>query len=261
LALEKERLLEQLWIPHAKPKNRKGGSSVVYILGQRGKALLRSEGFGDQIKRFEFGHETTISKHRWHSLWVNDIVVSAFRFIKETPGIEMPDASNDFDFKRIRKQFEGVVQWGDGTKHDALPDGLIAFKFENNGDEKQFLIELETGSQAPAAIKEKVRNLALFIKDGGYQRTFGTQLFNGFLFFTTGTYGKYASADDHRKAVLVAIAEQLREMGLSGGKGNYDYRPLFRVTAEPLESPHLFDRPVWFYPDEYQPYRLFVDKF
>lgn len=255
--LEKSRLLEQKIIPH--PTKARGGVSAVYILGNRGKELLRHEGYSDQIKRFEFGHKSSISKHNWHSLWVNDIIVSAFRYLKETPGISMPDASNDFDFKRNRKQFEDIVQWGDGTKHDALPDGLLAFKFEDDR-EKQFLLELETGSQAPAAIREKVKNLVLFVHQGGYQRIFQTELFSGFLFFAMGV-DEGGSADDHRKMLLVAIAQQLREMGFAGQrKGEYDYRPLFRVTAEPPDSLHLFDRPVWHCPDHYEgPYRLFVD--
>ena len=55
--------------------------------------------------------------------------------------------------------------------------------------------------------------------------------------------------------ILTEIAKQLREVGLSAY-----YAHFFRVTSEPPESLHLFDRPVWYFPDDYQPYRLFVDK-
>lgn len=40
-------LLEAKWIPH--PTKVRGGASVVYLVGKRGKALMRSNGLGDEL--------------------------------------------------------------------------------------------------------------------------------------------------------------------------------------------------------------------
>src|SRR5262245_12215617 len=91
-------LLEAKWIPH--PIKVRGGASVVYILGKRGKSLLRSEGLKDELKRFEFGHTAQLSKHNWHSLWVNWVLIMAHIWADRTPGVEVAGQMTDFDFKR-----------------------------------------------------------------------------------------------------------------------------------------------------------------
>jgi len=212
---------------------------------------MRSNGLGDELKRFDFGHAPQLSKHNWHSLYTNWVLLTAHLWA-EHEDVEVAARMTDFDFKRHRS-FPYDVTWGDGTRHGVMMDGLLAFAFEDKEDEdKQFLIEVETGSHAPAAIKEKVKNLVLFIHQGGFQKVFETDLFSGYLFFAMGIHEKL-TPDDHRKMILKAIAQQLREMEFT------EYAPLFRVTSCPVDSTNLFDHPVWYFPNQYEPYRLFVD--
>ena len=240
--LAAEKVLSRKWIPH--PTMLRGGPLVVYILGPKGRELLRSH--GDAVKRFDFGHGEEISKHNWHSLWVTDVLISAQLWVEATPGVWLATQLSDFDFKRDRR-FPSVVTWGDGTRHGVAMDSLLAFVFEDTEkDDKQYLIELETGTHAPAAVREKVKNLVLFVQD--FAKVFGTDLFSGYLFLAMGI--KDLSPDDHRKMILNAIAQQLREMDVE------HYAPLFRVTACPPDRTKLFTEPVWWMPGDYDPYPL-----
>src|SRR6266508_1618828 len=208
---------------------------------------MRSNGLGDELKSFDFGHAPQLSTHNWHSLYTHWVLLSAHLWA-EHEDVEVAARMTDFDFKRHRS-FPYDVTWGDGTRHGVMMDGLLAFAFEDKEDEdKQFLIEVETGSHAPAAIKEKVKNLVLFIHQGGFQKVFETDLFSGYLFFAMGIHEKL-TPDDHRKMILKAIAQQLREMEFT------EYAPLFRVTSCPVDSTNLFDHPVWYFPNQYEPYR------
>ncbi|SRR5258706_15778097 len=249
---DKDRLLDAKWIPH--PTKLRGGPSKVYLVGPGGEKLLRAQ--GQEVKRFDFGHTNEVSKHNWHSLYVNKALISAYLWADQVPGVNIAAKQTDFDFKREANKHPAryKVKWGDGTTHGIVPDGLLAFEFEEKDEEdKQFLLELETGSQEPAAIREKVHSLVMF--EQKFPEVFNSTLFNGYLFFAMGIYGKrYLSPDDHRKVLLREIAKQLGEMDL-----REEYGPLFRVTAEPPDSPHLFDRAVWWFPGQYEPFRLFVD--
>jgi hypothetical protein len=250
-------ILEQKVIPH--PTKIRGGASAVYVVGSLGRALLQEH--GDEVKRQKFERGTGISDHNWHSFWVNDIFITAHLWADQTPGIRIRGKMTDFDMKRD-KRFPYPVTWEDDTAHKTEMDGLLGIKrAEHIGKDKQYLLELETGSNEPAAIRRKVQSLVMFVDH--FKQVFGTNLFNGFLFFATATYGlkqgnpRYDCPDDQRKILLREIAKTLTEIG------HEHYAPLFRVTASPLDSTNLFTDPVWYFPAvgpcNYDAYRLFVD--
>lgn len=250
-----DQLLDERWIPH--PTSARGGAIKVYIVGKRGRALLKSHGIHSEVKRARFQRNTSISKHNWHAFWVNDVLLGAQIWADRTEGVEVAAQMTDFDFDRDTR-FPYPIKWGDGSEHGTKMDGLLAFAFEDEDKyDKQFLVELETGSHEEVPLREKVKNLALFIHSGGFQRAFGSDLFNGFLFFAMGIYGNYGTAEMHRKVVLKETAIQLSEMGLQ------DYAPFFRATSCPPDSQNLFIDPVWYFPAcgpcNYDDYRLFVD--
>jgi hypothetical protein len=220
-----------------------------------------------EIKRSDFGHNTRISKHNWHALYVNSILTHANVWADKTPGAEVAAQMTDFDFKR-HKRFPYKVTEGDGTKNSIAMDSLLAFKFaDKDADDKQFLIELETGSQAPAALREKIKRLVLFNHNGGFQDVFETDLFSGYLFFAMGIHDRL-TPDDHRKMILREIAKTLRDMSME------HYAPLFRVAAYPMEFTKIFKtkpgeeptdpsiyftRPLWYFPGYYDGYKLLDD--
>jgi hypothetical protein len=100
---------------------------------------------------------------------------------------------------------------------------------------KCYLIELETGTQAPVVIREKIRSLALFL-DKGYHDIFTSSegVFSGYLFFALGMH-EHLTADDHRKMILKAAATELRELNRN------HYAPAFKVTALHPSDPAIFD--------------------
>lgn len=248
-----EKILEQNKIPN--PFNMNSRPLLVYVVGPRGRELLRDH--GDEVKRQKFERGIGISEHNWHSLWVNEILISAQLWADATPGVEIRGMMTDFDMKRD-KRFPYRVTDDDGRTDRTEMDGLLGIKRDPNlGKDKQYLIELETGSNEPAALRRKVKNLVLF--EEHFKRVFDTNLFSGYLFFATATYGikqgspRYENPDEHRKVILREIAVTLREMGAE------DFQPLFRVTAHPIDDTGLFTRPAWYLPGIFEPFHLFSD--
>src|SRR3954471_20524437 len=68
---DKDRLLDAKWIAH--PTKVRGGASKVFLLGPGGSKLVKQN--GGEIKRFEFGHTNELSKHNWHSIYVNRLLI------------------------------------------------------------------------------------------------------------------------------------------------------------------------------------------
>lgn len=254
----RKRILEKRWIPH--PTRLRGGPSLIYILGSTGQDKIEEAWI--EVKRRDFGHGTVISEDNWHNINCNWPHIVAHLWAKKTLGVRVLEdrARTAFDFDRDRKLRELCKKLGIG-KGGRIMDGLQAFAFDDpDKDDKQFLLEVETGSNEPAAIRKKVEGLVNFEKH--FPEVFGNNIFNGYLFFATATYGlkqnqpRYENSEEHRKMLLREIAIQLGKMGL-----RREFGPLFRVTSELPNSPHLFDRPVWWFPDDYSgPYRLFVDR-
>jgi hypothetical protein len=252
---KQQRIIERRWI--ANPTKLHAGPMLVYINGPKGQQMVEQAGF--EVKRTGFGDGTGISDHNWHNINANKPLITAHLWAEQTPGARIAAMQTAFDFDRNKKLREVTNRiWG--INHGMRMDGLLAVAFEDEdiGD-RQFLIEFETGSQEPAAIRRKVEGLVRF--EQYFSEVFGSDLFSGYLFFATATHGvkygdpRYKSPDDHRKVLLREIAKQLGEMDL-----REEFGPLFRVTSEPPHSLNLFDRPVWWLPDHYEgPYHLFSD--
>jgi hypothetical protein len=237
-------------IPH--PTAEQSRPPNVLIVSPRGHKLMRDRGFGDEIKRYGFGHNRLISADHWHSFWVNDILVSALVFADDTPGVTVATRMTDFDFNR-EKQYHYTVQLGENTKQTVKPDGLVAFSFPDKvGEDRQYLLELETGTNAMAKVRRKVKAQVVFLKEYGFQKTFGSDLFSGFLYIAMGLE-EHGSAENHRTAILTNIALALREMNAE------EFAPLFRVTSCAVDSTKLFTDPMWYFPGYFDPFRLFVD--
>lgn len=249
-----EKILEQKKIPH--PTNINSRPMLVYVVGPRGREILREH--GDEVKRQKFERGTAISEHNWHSLHVNDIFISTYLWTKKTPGVELRGLMTDFDMKRDKRFPYKVIDPDTGRTDRTEMDGLLGIKRAVElGKDKQFLIEYESGSHEPAALRRKIRNLVLFTMH--YEKVFGTRLFSGYLFFAAATYGlkqgnpRYENPDEHRKVILREISIVLGEMDAE------ELISKFRVTASPVDSTDFLTRPVWWFPNHFEPFHLFSD--
>jgi hypothetical protein len=81
----------------------------------------------------------------------------------------------------------------------------------------------------------------LFAQDG-YEKVFETPSLT-YLFITM-------DGDDHRKSILKAAAQQLREMS------RQELASIFRITAISPDDLALFTSRCWWLPGNYDPYRL-----
>jgi hypothetical protein len=185
------------------------------------------------------------------------LVCSAHLWAEATPGVSIAAKMTDFDFKRD-KRFPWQVQDDNGKTDRVEMDGLLSIKRDHSlGKDKQYLLELETGSHEPAAIRRKVYNLVRFSLQ--FEKAFGTKFFSGYLFFATASYGlktgnpRYENPEEHRKIILREIAQTLRDIDST------EFAPVFRVTAAPIDSTELFTRAVWYTPGDYSAYHLFSD--
>lgn len=244
--MTKRQLLERKLITH--PTSILGHGGYVYKVGPKGKHQLREEGLF--VPDWKMGHESTLSMRYWHTLWLNDFFITMRLWADTQEEVVIHREMHEFDFIRAKNDFKELITWADGTKHDVLPDGFIDMSI---GKERFcFLIELETGSQAPVVIGKKVKTLALFLGDPKYSplaEKFGVDYFTAYLFLAKGVKDKL-TPDNHRKMILRTIAETLR------GLKKDSYAEYFKVTALPPDDLSLFTARSWFMPNDYEPHGL-----
>jgi hypothetical protein len=228
--LVKAGLVERKRMPHEKGL---GGAAWVYKVGTVGKKILIQAGV--PVHRFAMGKRPVVSIFMRHSLLVNDFFISAELWRKQAGNVEIRGIMNDFDFTRDVR-FPYPVP---GGKYK--PDGWIDIVI-NKADRYCFTVEVETGTHEAAAVKKKVQNSVLFA-DHGYQAVYGTDVLTSLWFAEEGT--------EHRKEILKAMAQQLREMNRE------EMAEVYRVTAVKPDDLALFTTNCWYMAGDDDPHPLF----
>jgi hypothetical protein len=220
------RRLVQLKAVERKPLYAKGNPAQywMYKLGPVGQTFIR-ETYGIDPPRFDMGASAYLPSVWWHTKATNDFFITANLWAKQQQAKHFPVTIEQFrtelDLKRDKKHFPA---------NGVIPDGWIDIMDRGRKERFCFLLEVETGSQYPAVIREKVQKLIAFV-DGTYEAIFGTP--------TVVQLWIAGEGADHRMLLVKTIAQTLREVGVASD----DH--IHYVTSVQPDHVALFTQPVW----------------
>jgi hypothetical protein len=242
-------LFERKKLPHEDL----GGATWLHRISEQGGKKIHEHDPFIKIPRFTMGSDKlVVSTQWWHTVYATNFLIQAHRWQETTTDVEIIRMETERALQRRSAEFPKAL-YTKSTTERVIPDGFTEIQFIDQNWKYRFCLELETGSHEMADVKDKVRNLVIF-----WETTY-EQVFNAdsvvFLFIAMGIKKKSIPAEKHRKMILVAIAETLREMG------RLDYAELFAVTSVSTREKALFTEPVWYTPvvtnESYDPHGLF----
>jgi hypothetical protein len=179
-----------------------------------------------------------------HALAITDLGIAIERFCREAdPFVTFVQFLHDRFLPQTR------VLLPDTTSPSIRLDAWVELHIRRDESSRKrqrcHLIEIDRGTHYEKALRKKVLTQIHYVKDGHYQRDFGTESLS-YLWVCPG-------GAERVRQLLRIVEATLREQQLP------EFAPLFLFTAEnpaTADPVHLFTRPCWFVPFEAQPVAL-----
>lgn len=156
----------------------------------------------------------------------------------------------------IGSEFPGVEMVEEGKREyvRVIPDGWVLFEVREGGEwfTHSVLLEIDRGTAYKNKFKGQIASRLEFIKEGGvYRRLFGREEVV-IAYVTTGETESFRQS--RRRAMCLWTREVLRE------KRRESWASVFRfcsVEPERIYEAGLFEKALWYRPDEEKPVGLF----
>jgi hypothetical protein len=218
------------------PAVHKKSQEKVYVLGSRGRQVLRELGL--PVDWYFRPHKLKFLSYSYvlHNLILTRTMIAADHWARHHPDYALID-------KRICYELSGKV----------VPDGWLLFE-ETTPEgvyEQPVILELDRGMENKHQFRTHVRGRINYIQSGEYKKIFKTDVAT-IAYLTTGQTPEYR--ETRRKAMCLWVHELLKEMRLESWAG------VFRIAS--VEFPTLYDyslfeSDVWHKPDSSSAVRLF----
>lgn len=213
-----------------------GTREKVYVLGARGRRHLQEKGL--PVSWYFRPHKLKFLSYSYvlHNLILTRTMIAANLWAKHHPDYTLVD-------KRICYELAGKV----------VPDGWLLFEAQTPDGvyEQPVIIELDRGMEGKTKFRAHVRGRINYVQSGEYKKVFGTDVAT-IAYATTGQTQSYR--ETRQKAMCTWIRELLKEMRLESWAG------VFRVASIEFANLYdhaLFEREVWYRPDQDKGVKLF----
>jgi hypothetical protein len=236
------------------PSTGAGNREMVFTLGSRGRDFLATE-LGlpvtwyfrpEKVKHLSYNHVA-------HSLFLTRFLVAAHMWSKQ---------QSDFRLSKTRIEYQlakapgSVVIEREGGKEtvSVIPDAWLLFERLKDGKHANWfpiLLEIDRGTEYRQKFKRHVQSRIEFIRSGGYKELFGME-------WVTIAYVTTGERPDYRESRLRAMCEWTREVLEELQEEDWASVFLFStLSLDEMYSPIIFQKPVWFKPNEPTPVPLF----
>ncbi len=157
-----ERMLKLVTLGYVdrKPLPAKGIGRItwVYKLGTEGERYIKEEKRLVPY-RFVMGAGKYLMPVWWHTLATQDFFVTAETWVNARKrlgeDIDIEKMATELDIKRDKKNFPP-------NSSILIPDGWIDIRYAERHRRSRLLLEVETGTQFPAVVREKIKRHIIF---------------------------------------------------------------------------------------------------
>lgn len=231
-----------------------GNRVRVYTLGSRGRDFCKTEleypvawyFRPEKIRHLSFAHLL-------HNLMLTRVLVAAREWAKDRTDVKLLNVWTSYELGTMIPGVE-LMKEGKPEKVPVIPDAWLLFEVREDGEwfASPVLLEVDRGTTYKRKFQERIAARIEFIREGGvYAQVFGRREVM-IAYVTTGETEGFR--ETRRRAMCDWTQEVLKQ------QKKESWASVFRfcsVAYEEIYEAGLFERRMWFRPDEERPGMLF----